>query len=61
MTAMLTTKDVAQKLHMGINQTRNLINRKDFPKIKVGERKWIIPEDELDKWIHANLYKDLSK
>lgn len=46
---------------MGINQTRNLINRKDFPKIKVGERKWIIPEDEFDKWMHSNLYKDLSK
>ncbi len=61
MTRMLTTKEVSQILHMGINQTRNLINRKDFPKIKVGERKWIIPEDEFDRWVHSNLYKDLSK
>ena len=61
MMRMLSTKEVAQILNMGINQTRNLINRKDFPKIKVGERKWIIPEDEFNKWIQTNLYKDLSK
>jgi excisionase family DNA binding protein len=60
MTNMLTTKEVASKLHMGINQTRDLINRKDFPKVKIGQRKWLIPEDTLDEWIHKNLGKDLS-
>lgn len=56
----LTTKEVAAILHMGINQTRELIKRKDFPKIKVGERKWIIYEDEFEKWLHQMTYKDLS-
>lgn len=56
----LTTKEVAEILHMGINQTRALINRKDFPKIKVGERKWIIPEEDFEKWMHQMVYKDLS-
>lgn len=60
MVRMLSTKEVSERLHMGINQTRTLINRKDFPKIKIGERKWIIPEDEFEKWIHQMLYKDLS-
>lgn len=60
MTKMLTTKEVAEKLNMGINQTRAMINRKDFPKVIVGPRKWLIPEDTLDEWIHKNLYKDLS-
>lgn len=58
---LLTTKEVAQELHMGINQTRELIRRKDFPKIKVGERKWIIPQEEFEEWIHKNVYKDLTK
>lgn len=56
---ILTTKEVSQKLHMGINQTRNLIKRKDFPKITYG-RKWIIPEEELDKWITKNLGKTIK-
>ena len=60
MTNILTTKEVADKLHMGINQTRELINRKDFPKVKVGRRKWLIPENALDEWISRNLGKDLS-
>lgn len=60
MTNILTTKEVADKLHMGINQTRELINRKDFPKVKVGQRKWLIPEDALDEWISRNLGRDLS-
>lgn len=60
MTKMLTTQEVADKLNMGINQTRELINRKDFPKVKISTRKWLIPEDSLDEWIHKNLFKDLS-
>lgn len=60
MEKMLTTKEVSEILHMGINQTRTLINRKDFPKIKVSERKWIIPEGEFNDWIHRMTYKDLS-
>ena len=58
---MMTTKEVAEYLHLGINKTRELINRKDFPKIKVGERKWIIPEDTFEEWVRKNLYRDLSK
>lgn len=60
MTKMLTTQEVAEKLHMGINQTRELINRKDFPKVKISPRKWLIPEDTLDEWIHRNICKDIS-
>ena len=55
---ILSTKEVSQKLHMGINQTRELIKRKDFPKIIIG-RKYIIPEDELEKWVIKNLGKTL--
>lgn len=59
MTKMLSTKEVAEKLGMGINKTRDIINRKDFPKVIVGPRKWLIPEDSLDKWIHDNLGKTI--
>ena len=56
---ILTTKDVSIKLRMGINQTRDLIRMNDFPKITVG-RKWIIPEDELEKWLEKNLCKTIK-
>lgn len=59
MTKMLSTKEVAEKLGMGINKTREIINRKDFPKIIVGPRKWLIPEDSLDEWIHNNLTRKI--
>ena len=54
---MLTTKQVAQKLGMGINQTRKLIQRDDFPKITVGTRKWLIPDETLDEWLKKSIYK----
>ena len=59
MTRSLTTKEVSEKLNLGINQTRDIIKRKDFPKITYG-RKWIIPEDEFDKWVARNIGKRLK-
>ena len=59
MTNILTTKDVAERLHMGINQTRDLIRRDDFPKITVG-KKWLIPEDALEEWIKRSVYKKFN-
>lgn len=56
---VLTTKEVSKKLHMGINQTRELIKRDDFPKITIG-KKWLIPENELDKWLSQNIGKKLK-
>lgn len=55
---MLTTKDVSEKLHMGINQTRNMMRKKDFPKINMG-RKWLVPEEELEKWLLKNIGKTI--
>ena len=60
MSKMLSTKEVAEKLNMGINQTRQLIKKANFPKIIIGKRKWIIPEDALDEWIKKNLYHNIS-
>lgn len=60
---MLTTKEVAEKLGMGINKTREIINRVDFPKIIVGPRKRLIPEDALDEWFfhnHNEVWKPLK-
>lgn len=54
MTKMLSTKEVAEKLEVGINRARAIINRVDFPKVIVGPRKNLIPEDSLDEWIFYN-------
>ena len=53
---ILTIKDVSKRLGLGINQTRALIRRKDFPKIMVG-KKALIPADALEEWIHDSLYR----
>ncbi len=53
-----TTKEVSQILGIGINKTRKLINRKDFPKITYG-RNWIIPKKEFEEWLSRNIGKDL--
>ncbi len=56
-TKFLTVQDVKDRLGIGINQTRQLVNRKDFPKIKIG-RKNLIPEQEFEDWIHNSIYKE---
>lgn len=55
----ITTKDVKERLGIGINQTRALIKRKDFPKIMIG-RKILIPEEEFEMWLRRNLYKKID-
>ena len=52
-TTLLTTEEVAEVLHCSRRYVYQLIGTKDFPKLKVG-RKYLIPADDLDKWVHAN-------
>lgn len=55
---ILTIRDVSQILHIGINQARSLVHRKDFPKIVIGKKKCIIPQAAFNEWLtHGGIGK----
>lgn len=57
MQRILTVKDVKEKLGCGKNKAYDIVNQRDFPKIKIG-RQMFIPEDEFEKWLLTYLRKE---
>ncbi len=51
---MLTVSDVQKVLGIGRNAAYELIYQKNFPVLRLGERKIRIPKDKLIAWIQAN-------
>lgn len=54
---ILSVKQAAQYLGIGLNSAYRLVHRKDFPSVKIGKR-IIIPKVHLDRWIEFNSYND---
>lgn len=54
---ILAPKDIKNILGCGKNRTYDIINQKDFPKIKIGKR-FYIPRDEFEKWLNNYLRKE---
>lgn len=52
-------KEIAELLGIGNEKVYNLINRADFPKIKVGARH-IIPKEAFHKWLNDVASADLG-
>lgn len=52
-TIVYTVDELSHALSLGKNSTYELVNRPDFPKIRVG-RKYLIPKAPLDKWLEDN-------
>ena len=44
--------EVAAALGIGRNAAYELIHRKDFPSLRVGNR-WVIPVAALERWLEA--------
>ena len=55
--ACFTIEQLSKYLNLGINRTRALVARTDFPKITVGSR-YLIPRKAVDTWLEDNLYKE---
>lgn len=51
---MLTVADVKRVLNIGKNAAYELIYQKNFPVLRLGERKIRIPKDDFANWIKAN-------
>ncbi len=51
---MLTVKDIANNLNIGINQAYTLVRSKNFSSFKTGQ-KYFIPEDKYQEWINNQI------
>ena len=50
---VLTVKDVAQQLGIGINQAYSACERGQIPTVRFG-RRWLIPKTAFQQWLHAS-------
>ena len=50
MSELLTVKQLQQQLKLSKQGAYNLVNRPDFPTVRIG-RKILIPADKLQRWI----------
>ena len=57
MQKILTVKDIKDVLGCGMNRAYDIVNQRDFPKIKIGKRIYI-PEDEFENWLKTYLRKE---
>lgn len=57
MDKLLKVKDVKEILGCGIHRAYQIVNQKDFPKIRIGKRVYI-PEEEFKRWIKNYTYKE---
>ncbi len=55
----LTVKDVKNILNLGTNKTYNLVNKKSFPKIRVGNA-IRIPESKFYEYLERYAYKRID-
>ena len=50
--ATYSVHELADSLGIGLNKAYELVNRDDFPKIRLGKR-FLIPIDPLNRWLEA--------
>lgn len=59
MTKLLTVMEMAEVLRIKKTKAYGLCNTPGFPVLKVGGT-YLIPEDELDVWIHRYIGKEFK-
>lgn len=52
--ATLNVKELSKYLGVGLNTAYELVRQSDFPAIRVGEKRIIIPVEQLDEWLKVN-------
>lgn len=50
----MSIKEVAESLGIGMNKAYDLVNKEDFPKVRVGSR-YIILRNRLEEWLDNNI------
>ena len=54
MPVLLTVLEMAQVLRIGRNSAYELVYQKNFPILKLGQKKIRVPKGELLEWIKVN-------
>ncbi len=52
-----SVKEVAEYLGIGMNAAYELVHQPDFPVLKIGERRIVIPIEAFNDWIKLNTGK----
>ena len=55
--AVLRVKELSEYLGIGLNSAYELVRQPDFPAIRVGKRKIIVPIEALERWLNTNTQK----
>jgi excisionase family DNA binding protein len=50
----MSIKEVAESLGIGMNKAYELVNKEDFPKVRIGNR-YIILRNKLEEWLDNNI------
>lgn len=54
---VIKVKDVKEILGCGIHRAYDIVNQRDFPKVRIGKRLYI-PKDEFEIWLKTYLTKE---
>lgn len=54
-----TISDLLEMLPLGRNSIYRLVNKDDFPKVRIG-KKIIIPVQKLNEWLEINIGAEIS-
>lgn len=54
----LTPKDIQEKLHCGKNKIYQILNQKDFPKVKIG-RRYLVSESAFQDYMNRKIGKEI--
>ncbi len=55
---MMSIKEIAEAMGMGIHQAERLVKSAGFPSIKIG-RRYFVPISEFEKWIKNYAYSQV--
>ncbi|GHU77101.1 hypothetical protein AGMMS49992_24050 [Clostridia bacterium] len=58
----LGTEGLADYLGININRAYELMRSKDFPSVRISDRRWIVPLTSLERWLEeqAESKRDVS-
>jgi len=51
----ISVPEVAKRLGISNPMAYQLVRRADFPSIQIGERRWVVYEAGLEKWIEEQI------
>ena len=55
---LMTPKEMANYMGLGVSSSYELVKEPDFPKIKIG-KKYFIMTEKLDEWLEAKIGQEL--